>query len=236
MGGSIPPPGCFGCCCCSRATCNLPCLLCVRLWCYAPYRRRSECAVRCFLCLWVWGILVALIKLAGFLVGLRLRASPSCFAFGLRLRASPSGFAFGLRLRASPSGFAFGLRLRASPSGIAFGHRLRASPSGPPEATTRLIAHGRCPGSFPDSPQNTHGTSRSYLPRNTAVRRLEGFLLHLLCFTSSTSVSVPAGRWRARRSSTWNPRSRCASITGHGPGRCRRTRRQCTCPSIASAR
>ena len=34
-GGSIPPPGFgFGCCCCSRATCNRPCLLCVRLWCY----------------------------------------------------------------------------------------------------------------------------------------------------------------------------------------------------------
>ena len=83
MGGSIPPPGFgFGCCCCSRATCNRPCLLCVRLWCYAPYRRRSECAVRCFRCLWVWGVLVALIKLAGFLVGLRLRASPSGFAFG----------------------------------------------------------------------------------------------------------------------------------------------------------
>ena len=92
LGGSIPPPGFgFGCCCCSRATCNRPCLLCVRLWCYAPYRRRSECAVRCFRCLWVWGVLVALIKLAGFLVGLRLRASPSGFAFGLRLRASPSG-------------------------------------------------------------------------------------------------------------------------------------------------
>ena len=46
-GGSIPPPGFgFGCCCCSRATCNRSCLLCVRLWCYAPYRRRSsECAV-----------------------------------------------------------------------------------------------------------------------------------------------------------------------------------------------
>ena len=96
-GGSIPPPGFgFGCCCCSRATCNRPCLLCVRLWCYAPYRRRSECAVRCFRCLWVWGVLVALIRLVGFLVGLRLRASPSGFAFGLRLRASPSGFAFGL--------------------------------------------------------------------------------------------------------------------------------------------
>ena len=58
---------------------------------YAPYRRRSECAVCCFRCLWVWGILVALIRLVGFLVGLRLRASPSGFAFGLRLRASPSG-------------------------------------------------------------------------------------------------------------------------------------------------
>ena len=53
----------------------------------------------------------ALIKLTCFwwgFAGLRLRASPSGFAFGLRLRASPSGFAFGLRLRASPSGFAFG--------------------------------------------------------------------------------------------------------------------------------
>ena len=103
---------------------------------YAPYRRRSECAVCCFRCLWVWGILVALIRLVGFLVGLRLRASPSGFAFGLRLRASPSG---------------------------------------PPEATTRLMAHGRCPGSFSDSPKNTHGTSRSYLPRNTAVRRFGAF-------------------------------------------------------------
>ena len=63
----------------------------------------------------------------------------------------------------------------ASPSGFAFGLRLRASPSGPPEATTRLMTHGRCPGSFSDSPKNTHGTSRSYLPRNTAVRRFGAF-------------------------------------------------------------
>ena len=45
-------------------------------------RLGSRCAVRCFRCLWVWGVLVALLKLAGFLVGLRLRASPSGFAFG----------------------------------------------------------------------------------------------------------------------------------------------------------
>ena len=76
---------------------------------------------------------------------------------------------------ASLSGFAFGLRLRASPSGFAFGLRLRASPSGPPEATTRLRTHGRCPGSFPDSPQNTHDTPRSYLPRKTAVRCFGAF-------------------------------------------------------------
>ena len=38
---------------------------------------------------------MALIKLAGFLVGLRFGASLWGFAFGLRLRASPSGFAFG---------------------------------------------------------------------------------------------------------------------------------------------
>ena len=112
-GGSTPPPGFgFGCCCCSRATCNRPCLLCVRLW----FTRRTA-AARSALCA-VFGVcgcgafVVALIRLVGFLVGLRLRASP---------RASPSGFAFGLRLRASPSGFAFGLRLRASPSGFAFG-------------------------------------------------------------------------------------------------------------------
>ena len=109
-------------------------------------RLGSRCAVRCFRCLWVWGVLVAIIKLVGFLVGLRFGASPSGFAFGLRLRASPSGFAFGLRLR--PPG---------------------------PEPTTRLRTHGRCPGSFPDSPQNTHGTPRSYLPRNTAVRRFGAF-------------------------------------------------------------
>ena len=29
----------------ARATCNLPCLLCVRLWCYAPYRRRARSAL-----------------------------------------------------------------------------------------------------------------------------------------------------------------------------------------------
>ena len=40
-----------------------------------------------------------------------------------------------------------------------------------PEATTRVGTRGRCPGSFPHAPQNTHGTPRSYLPRNTAVRR-----------------------------------------------------------------
>ena len=73
----------------------------------------------------------------------------------------------------------------ASPSGFAFGLRLRASPSGPPEATTRLNTHGRCPGSFPDSPQNTHGTPRSYLPRNTALRRFGALpvalaVLHLM--------------------------------------------------------
>ena len=108
--------------------------------------------------------------------------------------ASPSGFAFGLRLRASPSGFAFGLRLRASPSGFAFGLRLRARP----EATTRLRTHGRCPGSFPDPPQNTHGTPRSYLPRNTAVRRFGALpvafvVLHLsraLCPTRCTRTRV----------------------------------------------
>ena len=112
---------------------------------YAPYRRRSECAVCCFRCLWVWGILVALIRLVGFLVGLRLRASPS-------------------------------------------------APSGPPEATTRLRTHGRCPGSFPDSPQNTHGTPRSYLPRNTAVRRFGAlpvaFVVLHLC-TSSPPSPLP---------------------------------------------
>ena len=129
-------------------------------------RLGSRCAVRCFRCLWVWGVLVAIIKLAGFLVGLRLRASPSGFAFDLR--ASPSGFAFDLR--ASPSGFAFfGLRLRPSPSGFAVG--LRASPSGPPEAKTRLRTHGRCPGSFPDSPQNTHDTPRSYVVFAAESRR-----------------------------------------------------------------
>ena len=42
---------------------------------------------------------MALIKLVGFLVGLRFGASLWGFAW-----ASPSGFAFGLRLRASPSG------------------------------------------------------------------------------------------------------------------------------------
>ena len=94
-------------------------------------RLGSRCAVRCFRCLWVWGVLVAIIKLVGFLVGLRFGASLWGFAFGLRLRASPSG---------------------------------------PPEPTTRLRTHGRCPGSFPDSPQNTHDTPRSYLPRKTAVR------------------------------------------------------------------
>ena len=54
----------------------------------------------------------------------------------------------------------------------------------PREAKTRAGTRGRCPGSFPDSPQNTHGTPRSYLPRNTAVRRFGGFpapfaVLHL---------------------------------------------------------
>ena len=45
-GGSIPPPGFgFGCCCCSRATCNRPCLLCVRLW----FTRRTA-AARSALC------------------------------------------------------------------------------------------------------------------------------------------------------------------------------------------
>ena len=99
-------------------------------------RLGSRCAVRCFRCLWVWGVLVAIIKLVGFLVGLRFGASPSGFAFGLRLRASPSG---------------------------------------PPEPTTRLRTHGRCPGSFPNSPQNTHGKPRSFLRQNMAVRRFGAF-------------------------------------------------------------
>ena len=59
----------------------------------------------------------------------------------------------------------------ASLWGFAFGLRLRASPSGPPEPTTRLRTHGRCPGSFPNSPQNTHGNPRSFLRQNVAVRR-----------------------------------------------------------------
>ena len=46
-------------------------------------RLGSRCAVRCFRCLWVWGVLVAIIKLVGF------------FGRGFALRASPSGFAFG---------------------------------------------------------------------------------------------------------------------------------------------
>ena len=99
--------------------------------------------------------------------------------------ASPSGFVFGLRLQASPSGFAFELRLRASPSGFAFGLRLRASPSGPPEATARLMAHGRCLGSFPDpdSPQ-TPTAHRGRICRGTPPYGiLERFLPHLLCFT-----------------------------------------------------
>ena len=74
--------------------------------------------------------------------------------------ASPSGFAFGLL------GFAFGLRLRARPK-----PRLDSEPM------------GERPGSFPDSP--THGTPRSYLPRNAAVRRFGAFpvalaVLHLM--------------------------------------------------------
>jgi len=72
--------------------------------------------VRCFRCLWVWGVLVALIKLVGFLVGLRLWAAPSGCAFGLRLRAAPSGCAFGLRLRARPKP-----RLDSEPMGDARG-------------------------------------------------------------------------------------------------------------------
>ena len=96
----------------------------------------------------------------------------TCFSVGLRLRASPSGFAFGL----SPSGFAFGLRLRASPSGFAFGLRLRASPSGPPDATTRRRTRGWCLWWFAHAPQNTHGTPRSYLRRNDAAVRCVGGL------------------------------------------------------------
>ena len=68
--------------------------------------------------------------------------------------ASLWGFALGLRLRASPSGFAFGLRLRARPN---------------PRLDSKT--HGRCSGSFPNSPQNTHGKPRSFLRQNMAVRR-----------------------------------------------------------------
>ena len=55
----------------------------------------------------------------------------------------------------------------------------------PREAKTRAGTRGRCPGSFPNSPQNTHGKPRSFLRQNVAVRRFGAFLLHLLCLTST---------------------------------------------------
>ena len=45
----------------------------------------------------------------------------------------------------------------------------------PREAKTRAGTRGRCPGSFPNSPQNTHGKPRSFLRQNVAVRRFGAF-------------------------------------------------------------
>ena len=117
-------------------------------------RLGSRCAVRCFRCLWMWGVLVAIIKLVGFLVGLRFGASPSGFAFGLRLRASPSGFAFGLRLRARPN------------------PRIDSEPMGDARGRSRI-------------PHKTPTAHRGRICRGTPpCGVLEGFLRHLLCFTS----------------------------------------------------
>jgi len=117
-------------------------------------RLGSRCAVRCFRCLWVWGVLVAIIKLVGFLVGLRFGASLWGFAFGLRLRASPSGFAFGLRLRARPN------------------PRIDSEPMGDARGRSRI-------------PHKTPTAHRGRICRGTPpCGVLEGFLRHLLCFTS----------------------------------------------------
>ena len=104
-------------------------------------RLGSRCAVRCFRCLWVWGVLVAIIKLVGFLVGLRFGASPSGFAFGLRLRARPNP-------------------------------RIDSEPMGDARGRSRI-------------PHKTPTAHRGRICRGTPpCGVLEGFLRHLLCFTS----------------------------------------------------
>jgi len=111
-GGSIPPPGFgFGCCCCSRATCNRSCLLCALV---CGVTRRTAAARRSAL----FSVFVGVGRFSGVNKIGRLfgGASPLGCAFGLRLRAAPSGCAFGLRLRARPKP-----RLDSEPMGDARG-------------------------------------------------------------------------------------------------------------------
>ena len=81
-GGSIPPPGFgFGCCCCSRATCNLPCLLlCVLRSSVVLRAVPPPLGVRCAL----FSVFVGVGRFSGVNKIGRLfgGASPSGFAFG----------------------------------------------------------------------------------------------------------------------------------------------------------
>ena len=95
-GGSIPPPGFgFGCCGCSRATCNRRCLLCVRSFVVLrACRRRSECAVCYFRWIGEWGVLVPAIGITGLLWGFasdtRQRRPPATPASDARQRRPPA--------------------------------------------------------------------------------------------------------------------------------------------------
>ena len=98
---------------------------------------------------------------------------------------------------------------------------------------------GRCPGSFPDSQQNTNGTPRSYLPRNTAVRRFGTFpasfvVLHLASDRATPRdralAPTPRDRARAPRAAAKQLRSSLAFELYRGRGRPQRNTTQLRCP------
>ena len=68
----------------------------------------------------------------------------------------------------------------------------------PREATTRAGTRGRCPGSFPNSPQNTHGKPRSFLRQNVAVRcfgALPASLVAIHLTTTTETSDAPVAWW-----------------------------------------
>ena len=64
----------------------------------------------------------------------------------------------------------------------------------------RAETRGRCPGSFPNSPQNTHGKPRSFLRQNVAVRCFGALPASLVAITLDydpphDSTVLVHGKW-----------------------------------------